>query len=149
MNNEVRKETNLEHYKKELKEIYGSRYDYPFEMAALIKANLDENMNYGPGSGNSRYTDDILEWMAQPYKEPVLDDVEKEYLGAVIKPFRNRIRYICLDPHISDYYQIRIVLTPISKERYTEVLVMPTFKKDTMYKRMKLFKEYSLEELGL
>lgn len=143
----MNKETNLEHYKKELKEIFIADGAHPMSVASKIANTLDKNMILR--NCNNYYIEDILDWMAQPYKEPVLDDVEKEYLGAVIKPFRNRIRYICLDLRISDYYQIRIVLTPISKERYTEVLVMPTFKKDTMYKRMKLFKEYSLEELGL
>ena len=82
-----------------------------------------------------------FKWLCEEYKEPpILDEVEKEYLRAVIKPFRNRIRCICLDPRSFDYYQIRIVLTPISQERYTEVLIMPTFKKDTMYKRMKFFR---------
>lgn len=146
MNNEVKKETKLEHYKGELKEILLDDYDNPREVFRKISKRFDRQIKISP---TEHFTDAILNWMAQPYEESVLDDVEKAYLSAVIKPFRNRIRYICLDPHISDYYQMRIVLTPISKERYTEVLVMPTFKKDTMYKRMKLFKEYSLEELGL
>lgn len=149
MNNEVRKETNFEHYKDELKEIFRINWAFPWAIVAEVNEKFGAGIGGCLDGGSPYVTDRILDWMAQPYKEPVLDDVEKEYLGAVIKPFRNRIRYICLDPRISDYYQIRIVLTPISKERYTEVLVMPTFKKDTMYKRMKLFKEYSLEELGL
>lgn len=143
MNNEVRKETNLEHYKKELKEIYGSRYDYPFEMAVLIKANLDENMNYGPGSGNSRYTDDILEWMAQPYEESVLDDVEKAYLSAVIKPFRNRIRFIVK----IRYKLLEQEFIYISVEGNS--ITFPPFKLGTKYKGMEVNIKYSLEELGL
>ena len=29
----------------------------------------------------------------EEYKEPVLDDEEKKYLSAVIKPFRGRVKY--------------------------------------------------------
>ena len=46
-----------------------------------------------------------FKWLCEEYKEPpILDEVEKEYLRAVIKPFRNRIRCICLDPRSFDYY---------------------------------------------
>lgn len=142
----MNKETNLEHYKKELTEIFiANCYNQQF-IAKRIANRLDKNMKC---SDQASYMEGILDWMAQPYKEPVLDDVEKEYLSAVIKPFRNRIRCICLEPRSSDYYQIKILLTPIYAERDAEVLAMPTFKKDTMYKRMKFFKGYSLEELGL
>lgn len=139
----MKKETNLEHYKKELKEIYGSRYDYPFEMAVLIKANLDENMNCGPGSGNSRYTDDILEWMAQPYEESILDDAEKAYLSAVIKPFRNRIRFIVK----IRYKLLEQEFIYISVEGNS--ITFPPFKLGTKYKGMEVNIKYSLEELGL
>lgn len=149
MNNEVRKETNLEHYKEELKEIVSYHYERPSVMTTEIKNRLDKNIVSGLGPGGERFTDVILNWMAQPYKEPILDDVEKEYLGAVIKPFRNRIRCICLESRSPDYCQIKILLNPIYAERDAEVLAMPTFKKDTMYKRMTFFKGYSLEELGL
>ena len=35
-----------------------------------------------------------LEWLNLEYKDPILDDVEKEYLSAVIKPFRKKVSYI-------------------------------------------------------
>lgn len=144
----MKKETNLEHYKKELKEIYGSRYDYPFEMAVLIKANLDENMNYGPGSGNSRYTDDILECVAQSYEESVLDDVEKQYLSNIITPFGDRVKYIYLT-QLDGYAYIVICVKSIRRKTGSEAISLPLFEKGTMYKGMETNKHYSLEELGL
>ena len=33
----------------------------------------------------------IMNWLLEEAKEPILDDVEKEYLSAVIKPFRKII----------------------------------------------------------
>ena len=36
----------------------------------------------------------FLEWLEEEYKPPILDDVEKAYLSAVIKPFRNEVECI-------------------------------------------------------
>ena len=33
---------------------------------------------------------DPFKWLCEEYKEPILDDVEKDYLSAVIKPFRKK-----------------------------------------------------------
>lgn len=76
MSNEVKKETNLEHYKEDLKDIFKADYNYPLIMITKIKNRLDRNIEYCR-TGNEQFTGDILDWMAQPYKEPVLDDVEK------------------------------------------------------------------------
>lgn len=32
-----------------------------------------------------------LTWLSEEYKEPILDDAEKDYLSAVIKPFRKKV----------------------------------------------------------
>lgn len=76
------------------------------------------------------------------YKE-ILDEKEKEYLSAVIKPFRSNVRYIrkCESGWLNEEFII-IVL----KE---ESISLPCFKKGTMYKRMTTYKEYTIEELNL
>ena len=78
----------------------------------------------------------------------VLDDKEKEYLGNIIKPFRDRI--ICIkkyeDPQ--DEY-LGIHLKYYANETDSETIVFPSFGKRTMYKGMEVEKEYTLEELGL
>lgn len=147
----MNKETNLEHYKEELKGIYGSLHAYPLAMINEIKNRLDGNIKHGHETGNELFTDDILDWMAQPYKEPVLDNVEKKYLGAVIKPFRNRIKYIYLATYVEDYYQIRIVLKSniFINTNYVSIANLPPFEKGTMYKGMVIDRHYSLKELGL
>ena len=88
----------------------------------------------------------------EEYKEPILTDKEKEYLSAVIKPFRNRVKYIYKINVIDDCSQ----LISIRMERYDfeenlrcEYMYLPYFKKDTMYKGMETDKKYTLEELGL
>ena len=73
----------------------------------------------------------------------ILDETEKRYLRGVIRPFRDRIKYICK------------LISAFGKYEYIEVdlgndtLVFPNFKPNTMYKRMKVDKKYTLEELGL
>ena len=75
-------------------------------------------------------------------KEPILDDKEKEYLGNLIRPFRNRVICIVKKDDFSDDYITILV-------KYDDTIFLPSFKKDTMYKNMKVDKEYTLEELGL
>lgn len=36
----------------------------------------------------------VVEWLLEEYKEHILDDAERKYLTAVIKPFREKIEYI-------------------------------------------------------
>lgn len=143
----MKKETNLEHYKKELTEIFiANCYNQQF-IAKRIANRLDKNMKC---SDQASYMEGILDWMAQPYRRPILDGVEKEYLRAVIKPFRNRIKYISLGVYIEDYYRIIIVLNSAINTRVLPTpLFLPPFKKGAMYKGMKARKDYTLEELGL
>lgn len=75
-------------------------------------------------------------------KEEILDDTEKEYLSAVIKPFRDRVRFI---KKIGGY-TTRQYITIVLKD---ESIEMPYFKTNSMYKGMEQNKEYTLEELGL
>ena len=93
---------------------------------------------------------DDNEW--EEYKEGILDEKEKEYLSAVIKPFRDRVKYIYKTNEIDDCSQ----LISIRMERYDfeenlrcEYMYLPYFKKDTMYKGMETDKKYTLEELEL
>ena len=86
----------------------------------------------------------IMNWLLEEYKEPILDDVEKEYLSAVIKPFRNRVKYIVKTYGVSEARQfIRIIMHD------GEYSNLPFFKGGTMYNGMKVDKQYTLQELGL
>lgn len=143
----MNKKTNLEHYKDELKEIVRFRYDRPLKLADEIRTKLDKDIMYGPGSGNECFTDSILDWMAQPYEEPILDKVEKEYLSNFIKPFRNRVKSIHLS-NCNGRNRIYAVVREYDSSYY-EVIALPCFKEGTMYKGMEYYKKYSLKELGL
>lgn len=75
-------------------------------------------------------------------EKEILDDEEKRYLKAVIRPFKNRVRYIskekCYD---GDCY--------ISIKLDDENINFPYLKKETMYNGMEEDKKYTLKELGL
>ena len=74
-------------------------------------------------------------------KEDILNETEKEYLKAVIKPFRDRVKYIEKNGvHEKEYIEIGVKNEPI---------VFPYFEENTMYKGMEVDEKYSLEELGL
>lgn len=75
-------------------------------------------------------------------KEEILDDIEKEYLRTVIKPFRDRVRYI----KKNDFIKYEYISICVEKDN---TIIFPNFKKGTMYKNMEIDKKYSLEELGL
>lgn len=77
----------------------------------------------------------------------ILDDKEKEYLKAVIKPFRNEINFIRKVDFHNDKEYIKIEF--IGDNMLGEVMDFKSFKKGTMYKGMKVDKRYTLEELGL
>lgn len=82
----------------------------------------------------------------------ILDKQEKEYLRNVIKPFRNRVKYITKEAEINAYESIVMdVINPLNASFYfgTEYINLPYFKQGTMYKNMKVGKKYTLEELGL
>lgn len=85
-----------------------------------------------------------MKWLLEEYKEPVLDDVERKYLSATIKPFRKMIAYIVKAQDFDDGKQcIRIIL------QNGDGMHFPYLNDDAMYKGMEVNKEYSLEELGL
>lgn len=73
--------------------------------------------------------------------KPILDVAEKRYLSNVIKPFRNKIKYI------AKYEDCGKELIYINLE-YEEIS-LPYFEPNTMYKGMELGKQYTLEDLEL
>ena len=82
----------------------------------------------------------------EEYKEPILDEAEKEYLGNIVKPYRDRVRFIVKTE--STGYE-RIIICLLGLTQYNTYITLPYFYKNTMYKGMEVEKEYTLEELGL
>lgn len=80
------------------------------------------------------------------FKE-VLDAKEKEYLSAVIRPFKNRVKNIHKVAFANTEY-IRIEILGVC-DGVSDSISLPLFKKGKMYKGMKRDKKYTLKELGL
>ena len=87
----------------------------------------------------------------EEYKEPVLDEEEKKYLSAVIKPFRDRVIYIKkIDMYLGCNKYDEYILGELSnKDDVVDTFALPYFPKGSMYKNMETNKKYTLEELGL
>lgn len=77
----------------------------------------------------------------------ILDDAEKRYLKGVIRPFRDRVKYIakiCVD-HLYDEPDYHICIT----FNDGNAMIFPSFDASHMYKCMEEDRAYTLEELGL
>lgn len=90
----------------------------------------------------------LLTWLNKAHKEPILDEAEKKYLSAVIRPFRGRVKYIC---KIESLFRMGMQFIKISTgDNYCDdSITFPLFASGTMYRGMKANKDYTLEELGL
>lgn len=84
-------------------------------------------------------------WLDAEHKEPILDDAEKKYLSAVIKPFRNKIYTIV---KWRSYSGDSEWLSFISESKFG-AFFLPNFKAGTMYKGMEVGRKYTLDELGI
>lgn len=116
-----------------------------YELDKIVTFSLNGAI-VGKASYNNTCLATFKAWLDQEHKEPILDDAEKRYLSAVIKPFRGEILYIekCLSKY-SDYEEYIYTIFMAGKNNFG----LPSFKTNTMYKGMKRGKYYTLEELGL
>lgn len=85
-------------------------------------------------------------WLDMEREEPpALDEAEKRYLRAVIRPWRDKVLKIWKDRNV-DLEDIKISYADGTRE---QIISFPYFEKGTMYKGMERGREYSLEELGI
>lgn len=75
-------------------------------------------------------------------EKEILDEEEKEYLSAVIRPFRDKVISISKE----DYYDRNCYINIELKKQNID---LPYFKISAMYKGMVADKKYTLKELGL
>lgn len=102
------------------------------------------------GRTSGLFIDDFSEDWWEEVKEDILDKEEKEYLSAVIKPFRDRITYIAkVEEDIHWFYWIMIRVDIGFLNDYYDFCLPPFEETSSMYKRMEVGKEYTLKELGL
>ncbi len=72
----------------------------------------------------------------------ILDKAERRYLKDVIRPFKNKVKYIKKVNKFGKKPYITIELKD-------DFMSFPNLEDDTMYKNMKIDKKYTLEELDL
>lgn len=77
-------------------------------------------------------------------QKPKLTDKEREYLSAVIKPFRDKINFI-----VKRSFPIIYVKEYIRIDLAKESVCLPLFEKGKYYQGLEEDREYTLEELGL
>ena len=97
-------------------------------------------------------SDDVGTDCWEVIEKPPLTDQEREYLKAVIKPFRDRVH--CIRKGNDDEENAQYIFIAVKKydkvnEGISEYINLPYFEKGTMYVNMKVNKNYTLEELGL
>ena len=76
-------------------------------------------------------------------EKEILDEAEKEYLSAVIKPFKEKVTGIAIREFRDSKCYLYIDI--ISGDGFA----LPNFKNGTMYKNMEFDRKYTLKELGL
>ena len=115
------------------------------EINIFYQAKRIEKMKFLGGKRITPAMNAIGNWLEEEYKPNILDDVEKDYLSAVIKPFRKDIEYI--EKFKSNYVGKEYIYIVMKKD--DDYCKLPRFFKGTMYKGMEANREYTLEELGL
>lgn len=90
---------------------------------------------------NVDFYDIVEENKLKKYK-PILDNTEKRYLENVIRPFKDKIKYLVKSEALNGEY---IGFGLNNHDNFG----LPNFKKKTMYKGMKKEKKYTLKQLGL
>lgn len=125
---------NAEKYRDEILSDEGNELNKAF---STCKENIGKSPSYNG----------LIRWLLSEYKEPILDEVEREYLSAFCRPYkivtiRKRLSVnagsqrldICIDNALLGGY---------------EYIRLPYFEDNTMYKGMELGKEYTPQELGI
>ena len=97
--------------------------------------------------GKSPSYNGLIRWLLSEYKEPILDEVEREYLSAVCRPYE----VVSISKKISFDASIEwiAILVESSSNNGIESVYLPCFKSETMYEGMKVKKAYTPQELGI
>ena len=120
----------------------------------LYISDITEELKYYIGSTNEQLDIikverpvkyEIVYERTEEEKKEILDKVEKNYLTNVLKPFRKRVKFIRKIESLTFSAEKELLQIQLNDDD----IALPYFEKNTMYKGMKLDKDYSLEELGL
>lgn len=109
----------------------------------MILCDGDRNMTRRTGQ---EYTKATIEHNVKVLYKDILDKAERRYLRNFIRPFKDKVAYIskCQDGSLDEEY-IVIKFTNVNDD----CILLPNFKKGTMYKGMNENVRYGVEVLGL
>ena len=93
------------------------------------------------------FSDKFLDQEIEIEAPNILEEVEKEYLSNIIKPFRDRVIYIKKVKCHNQYF-ISIKINSKIVDSGEEYIMLPFFQ-NAMYKGMESNKNYTLKELDL
>lgn len=117
-------------------------YKCPFYNVSCCEDSVDSWVHH-----KDLYSDKFLDQTIEIEMPDILTKEEKEYLSAVIKPFRDRV--ICIKKISSTLYDDREFIEITIDNLFAKRFVFPYFKKNSMYRDMESYRKYTLEELGL
>ena len=95
---------------------------------------------------DSSMLDDLLLGRVEIVK-PILDDAEKRYLSSIIRPFKDQV--IAIAKRSANYGEFIDIMIDEGDIGDCGNIYLPYFKPDSMYKGMKVGREYTLEQLDL
>lgn len=96
-------------------------------------------VNYGASAQG------LVEFNFIHYEDPVLNEAEKKYLEAALRPFKKRIISIEKTALLNNKCYLRVMLDNM----LGDIMTFPYFKQGEMYNGMEYNKQYTLKELGL
>lgn len=129
----------------EVAELLGVELGMPFNIKGMKKNNPFVLQSDGLSNSNGIRCCSVLFLLLtgdHEIEQPILDDIEKRYLEGVLRPFKDRVRFIVKEKDNNNFEYIIISVG-------LETIAFPVFEKGMMYKGMKTGKRYSVKELGL
>ena len=114
--------------------------DIDYKIDSYYYAFYLNGKGVGKAQGND-YIEAFKAWLDGEHKYPILDEAERRYLKAVIRPFKSKMEVITkVNNNYCEWIHFRL---------HNSAFDLPQFKPGEMYKGMTANREYSLWELGL
>ena len=127
--------------------IKGVNSSYRFKLTAIGLMSSWRNSSKWNSSG---LLEEFITGHYQISKEKtnsVLDPAEKRYLSNIIKPFKDQV--IAIAKKSANYGEFIDIMIDEGDIGDCGNIYLPYFKPDSMYKGMKVNREYTLDQLGL
>ena len=127
--------------------IKGVNSSYRFKLTAIGLMSSWRNSSKWNSSG---LLEEFITGHYQIAKEKtnsVLDAAEKKYISRVIKPFKDYV--IAIAKRSANYGEFIDIMIDEGEIGDCGNIYLPYFKPDSMYKGMKINREYTLDQLGL